>query len=802
MTTAMQAHTIAKARVLCGFAGLLFLFAFIWLMIVADLAYAAVSEDGGFATETRVILALNDDSENRPYWFEKAHKLAEMPLNHLGMVVRHHNLSQPLPSLAEMADVRGILLWLSRDRMADPVAFLQWSITMMRAGKRFVIMGTPPFLANLGGKLTPEPLLLDFWRTLGLRPLFEWVRFTHKVELVGKNPIMLGFERSFSGVLPSYHKLKLDDSRLTVHLTARQFNKPDTDSVLIATGPKGGYVAEAYALYISADGDFIQWYINPFEFFAKAFATDQLPKPDATTISNRRIYFSHIDGDGWRNLTQIDGYRQDKKLSSEVVLKEILLKYPDLPVTVAPIAGDLDERLGLDPAIIKVAKAAFALQHVEIGSHTYSHPLFWQFFTDYTEESEQRYLWLYPQLQENDFVQQLLSLLDMGRKKKKIQMDTGVWKRELKKATQKKGENGREEKVKDFVMEYRTPRAYHFGPFSIEEEVAGSIGFIEKFAPAGKKVALYQWSGDTLPFERAIAAVSAAGVSNINGGDSRFDRQFPSISWVAPLGRRVGKAWQTYSSNSNENTYTELWTSNFFGFKHLTKTVHNTGTPRRLKPFNLYYHMYSGEKISSLNALRFNLDYARSLAITPITTSHFTRIVEGAIAAKLQRDGRGRWRILERGALNTVRFDGAIFKQVDFAASVGVIGQLHHQGSLYVALDGDHPDPIIALTAHKESGKIPKAGSNPYLLESRWLVRALSFPGEKSIKFKTAGFGKGEFSWQTTWSGGFKAILYDANGNELERQTGLVGEGGGVKFVFAAKGLPGGRVEISSLVSN
>jgi len=28
-----------------------------------------------------------------------------------------------------------------------------------------------------------------------------------------------------------------------------------------------------------------------------------VPKPDTTTLAGRRIYYSHIDGDGWKELT-------------------------------------------------------------------------------------------------------------------------------------------------------------------------------------------------------------------------------------------------------------------------------------------------------------------------------------------------------------------------------------------------------------------------------------------------------------------------------------------------------------------
>ena len=61
-----------------------------------------------------------------------------------------------------------------------------------------------------------------------------------------------------------------------------------------------------------------------------------LEQADTTTLVGRRIYYSNIDGDGWRNQSQIRTYMQRRAMSAEVVLKEAVEAFPDLPVTVAP----------------------------------------------------------------------------------------------------------------------------------------------------------------------------------------------------------------------------------------------------------------------------------------------------------------------------------------------------------------------------------------------------------------------------------------------------------------------------------
>ncbi|MGH7005233.1 MAG: hypothetical protein ACREIP_14915, partial [Alphaproteobacteria bacterium] len=57
----------------------------------------------------RTILALFDGGEGKSYNFTRLHRPAEMPLNHLGLVVVPHDITTGLPTAEAMRDVRGIL---------------------------------------------------------------------------------------------------------------------------------------------------------------------------------------------------------------------------------------------------------------------------------------------------------------------------------------------------------------------------------------------------------------------------------------------------------------------------------------------------------------------------------------------------------------------------------------------------------------------------------------------------------------------------------------------------------------------
>ena len=339
-----------------------------------------------------------------------------------------------------------------------------------------------------------------------------------------------------------------------------------------------------------------------------------------------------------------------------------------------------------------------------MSSHTYSHPLDWRFFERYDRALEGQYAG--------------------SGQKLRSRSDAAV---------------GRS-------AGYGLPRSYADHPFDLEQEIAGSIAALGPLLPPGKRVELVQWSGDTLPFREAVLAVRRTGLRAINGGDTRFDRDFPSYAWVAPVGRPVGQHWQVYLSNSNENTYTDLWTDRFFGFTFLMRTIRNTEVPLRVKPFNVYYHMYSGEKLAALNAVRRNLEYARTQPLAPVAASRYAAIADGFYSARVEQLGPRRWRVTNRGALGTLRFDRASRLAVDLDRSTGVTGARHQQGSLYVSLDEDAVAPEVVLRDLRPDEQMPRA-ARPFLVHARWRVWRVR-DSDLGLQFRAQGFGPGEFLWQ------------------------------------------------------
>jgi polysaccharide biosynthesis protein PelA len=679
-------------------------------LLLASTALQAAGASAGPQPVPRVIVALYDSVEMGDPRSTVIHAIAEMPLNHLGLIVRFHDIRSGLPMPTSLAGVRGVLTWFGDDAMPDPRAYLRWLEAVSRRGIPIAVVGSIGASRDERGAATSFD---DINRTLGLlgwRLDGGWHTTTYAARYLVRDDRLIGFERPLPAVVPPYARVTATarDARVVVRVAVD--GRPGTTSdVVIVTG-RGGYIAPGYAYFDDHADDrrFRQWYVNPFEFFREVFDTDALPKPDTATISGRRIYYSHVDGDGWRNLTQIEPYRTRYVMAARVVLDEILRKSSDLPVTVGAVVGDLDPAWHGSDKSLAVARDIYALPHVEASIHTYSHPLTWRAFD--------------------------------GRKYG-LETDASP-------AEARGGDlayHGTEGRL----------RSYDTKPFTLATEIDEASSFVTRLLPAGRRVAAIQWSGDTRPFERAVAHARLAGLANINGGDTRFDREFPSAAWVSPLGVSVGKELQVYASNSNENTYTDLWRDRFFGFSFLVRTVQNTGSPRRLKPFNLYYHMYSGERLSSLNAVLFNLAYARSLPLAPIETSRFSRIVEGFFSLRFEGNGPRRWRVFDRGALQTIRFDSATFDGVDFERSSGVIGQRHELGSLFVALDEEASAPTIALKRVASAGAEPY-DARPYLVESRWRVYRLQYE-TRGVRFVTQGYGPGDSRWQ--WPHGARAVV-------------------------------------------
>ncbi|MGD9669666.1 MAG: hypothetical protein AB7U75_11490 [Hyphomicrobiaceae bacterium] len=696
--------------------------------LVAGGAAPASAIEIGFAPKPvlRKVLALYDGAAEPTPSDTRLHRFAEMPINYLGFELVYRDINATLPSQEDLTDYRAVLTWLL-EPLQKPDALAAWLEKALETpGLRYVVLGD--VLPDDGARVDEAAARL--YGRLGLSYDSEHLESGFDAEPLSVDALMIGFERPLDKVLPGFPVVRpLPDriGQLSVHLalgTPKSRNMPPIAAVV--TGPGGGFAAEGFTIFYEPTADRENWILNPFAFFSKALGDGRFPIPDVTTAAGRRIYFSHIDGDGWNNQSEIESYKATGTLSSEVIWREAIAPYPDLPVSVALISCDIDPQFGADVAAARVARALFALPQVEVASHTHTHPFNWSFYAQYDREAEVR-------------------LIDTQ------QRPTQSWRDRLSGAMNELA--GRTAPVarssKYIAGSDDLPRTYLKNPFDLGSEVLGSLRIAESLAPAGKKAMLYQWSGDTSPFEAAIHATRLAGVRNINGGDSRFDREFPSIAYVPPIARTVGRERQIYAANSNENTYTNDWTGPYYGFFMLEETLRNTESPRRLKPFNLYYHMYSGEKPAALAAVRHFLDKARSQAVIPVAASEYAAIADDFFAVRIEQTDASAWAVSNFGALETVRFDNAQALGVDMEMSVGILGATRHNGSLYVTLDRAVDRAVVQLAEREVTDAYSRdRQARPQLRESRWRLSGLT--GD-SCRFalKAEGYGRGDMSFAT-----------------------------------------------------
>ena len=687
---------------------------------------AIASGRGATAGQTRVdavtvprrVLALYDGSVSPNIRMATPHAFAAMPLEWLGLTLEYHDIREELPPIWSDPSYRGVLSWFSEPNLSDFAIYVTWIGRVAASGRHVVQIGDVTAKPGTPSAKQADQLRNKLYAALGLRPLGQWSDVTLGDSVSHREIASTEFECRFDAGFPSHELFVPARSDCASWLVIKRADQNQSLSHLVVVSPAGGFIAPGYATKADPQTGIEQWFVDPFAFFAAAFGTDDLPAADTTTLCGNRIYYSHIDGDGWRSVSQVRAPGRAAPTNAEVILNSVIAPNPDLPVTVAPIAAEMDPEFAGDLRAISAARGLFRLAHVEAATHTYTHPFRWAFFKNYDPAAEAPF---------QDAYRSAVS----GRPVVVDASDPSI--------PSAPGCCGRGARTGP-----TPPRAFGGRPFDLEQEVGGAVKLIEAIgAASNKRIRLLQWPGDCLPFPAALRAVADAGLLNINGGDTRCDREFPSVSAVAALGFRRNGLTQIYASNSSEELYTDLWTDRYFGFRDLPETWDRTEAPRRLKPFNLYYHMYSGERRASLDALLSNIAALRTRGnYIAVSASDYAAAANGFFSASFTPDGPAAWRIRDRGGLQTIRFTNANQRSLDPAACVGVLGERMVNGHLYIALDPAVAEPRVALAARSSS-----IVNRPLLSHSSWTVSHLIFQDSR-FSFKAQGHGPGEMVWR------------------------------------------------------
>ncbi len=563
---------------------------------VSDMDLLGEGCTGLIPVKRRVLMVAGNSSD---IFFSPLHGMAQLPLEYLGydpLILTEDQVMQQRPAPEDYA---GVIVWLEYSAASNPEAFRSWVMDGMAKGVKFL------FVNSFGFNTSAENLA-----ALGLSAADDVPDAIGKARITAKDP-MCSFEAAPDLVRSG---LLLRVSSGTPLITA--VTPEGAEFHPAALMPWGGYAFYS-SLISNPVGDDL-WTIDPFKLLPAALGLRPLPAPDISTENGRRIFFSHIDGDGFIEPAEWD----PSKIAAEVIRDDFIKKYP-FPFTVSVIEGEISAT-GAYPAGHKryerTARSIFALPNVEAASHSYSHPFFWGI----TANSH-----LY--------------------EKHNLQ-------------------------INDYVLDYR-------------REIFGARDYVNSLLPAGESTRIFHWTGNCLPDAQQIALSREAGLLNINGGGSTAMNFLPWLSRMMPYFIERSGEVQVYAPIQNENVFTEGWKHPFYRFIQVMETIKLTGEPRRLKPINVYFHFFSGSKLSSVNALRKVYDWVSTLKTAPMRTSEWLSRAADFKGTTLAVSQRGSWLVRNAGGLRTLRAPRG-FGVPDLSRSKGVAGYKAGTDGLYVHLDG------------------------------------------------------------------------------------------------------------------
>jgi len=558
----------------------------------------------------RRVLAVHGEPKGSRWEQSELVRFALMPMQFLGLVPDMRDVGDPMPEGTLTGRYAGIVTWINEpDRVNG--RFRKWLAAQVANGVPVVILGQMPFDPQdpiskpFGLQAQPTP------RTLP--------------RVVEQHPAM-GFEAPLPALLEIAAPLTLDVGESWLRLAAG-----DHEYTPVAVTDWGGYALDPFVVRstlptITSEETTDRWMLQPLTFLREALKLPAMPVPDVTTENGRRLFFAHMDGDGFPNLAEVEGYRG--QAAGEVLLQEILKRYR-VPTTLSVVEGEV-AKTGLYPKradeLEDIAQRMFELPHVEAATHTYSHPFYW-----------------YEASQKPDAIL------------------------------------GSEGPLRLNIPGYK---------LDIQRELVGSADYMEeRLLPPGKDVEMVLWSGDTKPTEEALEIARKNGLLNMNGSDTLITESAPSWTLIKGIGLPKGDEYQVYAPNQNENVYTGNWRGPFYGFQRVIETFQLTGEPIRFKPINVYYHTYIASKNASLTSLRRVFDWVLSQPVHAVFASEYVRKVLDFNRMVVARDGDG-WLIRGGGELRTLRVPAGVALP-DLARSAGIAGYQEGGPGPYVHMSGE-----------------------------------------------------------------------------------------------------------------
>jgi len=503
----------------------------------------------------------------------------------------------------------------------------RWLLTAKDRGLPILFMGGIPF-----GSDEARHTLAD---GLGMKGSLQSVPKISNPKVVSVDKTLMSAEAKITPRVTEFTDITApDQSQVLLTLQGR-----GPDGALIRFDPVfltswGGMWLEPYVVF-RGSADSSLFYADPYRILGALLSKRGLvPAPDTTTRDGRRIFYSHIDGDGFASQSNFRGH----PICGELVRDRILKVFP-FPVTVSVIEAEMRTMAeGFEDSdrdmITDTARSIFALPHVRAASHSFSHPYQW------------------------DLEDPNPGIYDEPNMPLKPTAD--------------------------------------YPSIDAEREIRGSVAYInDTLLPPGKKVELMLWSGNCRPGVRALEVCRELGIENMNGGNTIVSRLYPGMAGIAPRIMPWGDDLQIYAANQNEFMYANGWQGPFFGgFADVIDTFERTETGRRTKPVNVYYHFYSATSLSSLRALEKIHQWCAQSQLHSISALEYAGIVRDAWRTKVYEVAPRHWLLANQGDLRTYRLPKYLGRP-DMSRCRGVSGYIEHLDSIYIHTLGNSVTEIV-----------------------------------------------------------------------------------------------------------
>ncbi len=638
----------------------------------------------------RVIVLFGQDTslaENEKIWPEEttAYRLIQSTMEWMGYELEYHHVDNGIPSVDEANRYAGVIL---DEGLTFPYAteanLATWLSKCVSEGQKLLFLGNYPF--------SDETAARRLYNQLGLRKGIDYAGMPVKTTIERFDKELAGFEID----PPSRRSLFInvqapDDARIALSLKPAVTPAGDNarfDAIYAADW--GGAILSPY-LAFNASLEIMRCYVNPFKFLPLIWNSGDFPAPDVTTKDGLRIFYTHIDGDGFVSASRV----QSGKICGEVLYDEVLRDFPK-PITVSIVEAEVRAHMQVLKSeqrerYEEMARKIFALPHVEVASHSYSHPYVWNF----EDKNAARHY-------------------DRLNLKLKLNID--------------------------------------YPKIDLNREIVGSMDYIrETLCLPGKVPKIFLWSGNCKPSSRALQILSDAGYANMNGGNTIISSRFPGIAGIAPKLISYEGLLQIHASNQNEFYYTDGWVGPYRGgFRQVIETFEQTEKPRRLKPVNVYYHFYSAEYHDALAALKEIYRWCGEQDLHSLTAYEYAEMVQDSHSARIFAIGPNRWAILGNGKQKTFRFsNSAGYPQI--SSSKGVTGYKREAQFTYVHTNGskrveiqlaDSPDAhpyLVSSTAPVEFSALGQKEIDVKTIDRAATIKMANIPQPKTLSIRLNG---------------------------------------------------------------